>query len=198
MASRSWASRATCRGFWVAEAVWITHSAGVARAMAEWLVEGSPRVDVHEMDLTASSRTSAGPAYVEARGRQNYIEVYDIIHPLQPMEQPRPLRTSPFYPRQVELGARFLEGGGWERPHWYEANAALPGVADVPGRGEWASALLVADRGRGGTGNPGRRRALRPDAAHADRGHGPRRGGLPAADDHQRRRPAAGHGRLHA
>jgi glycine cleavage system aminomethyltransferase T len=126
-------------GFWVAEAVWITHSAGVTRAMAEWLVEGSPRVDIHEMDLARFEPHQTTRAYVEARGRQNYIEVYDIIHPLQPMEQPRPLRTSPFYPRQVELGARFHEGSGWERPHWYEANATLPGVADVPSRGEWAS-----------------------------------------------------------
>jgi glycine cleavage system aminomethyltransferase T len=91
------------------------------------------------MDLARFEPHHTGPAYVEARGRQNYIEVYDIIHPLQPMEQPRPLRTSPFHPRQVELGARFLEGGGWERPHWYEANAGLPGVADTPGRGPWAS-----------------------------------------------------------
>ena len=35
--------------------------------------------------------------------------------------------------RQEELGAVFLEGGGWERPHWYEANAAL--LADLPA--EW-------------------------------------------------------------
>ena len=28
-------------GFWVAEAVWVTHSAGVARATAEWIVNGS-------------------------------------------------------------------------------------------------------------------------------------------------------------
>ena len=33
------------RGFWTAEAVWITHSAGVARAVAEWLVDGQPATD---------------------------------------------------------------------------------------------------------------------------------------------------------
>ena len=32
---------------------------------------------------------------------------------------------SPFHARQRELGAFFLEGGGWERPYWYESNAAL-------------------------------------------------------------------------
>jgi hypothetical protein len=45
--------------------------------------------------------------------------------PLQPKESPRNLRASPFHARQRELGAYFLEGGGWERPFWYESNAPL-------------------------------------------------------------------------
>lgn len=124
-------------GFWVAEAVWVTHSAGVARAMAEWLVDGQPAVDVHECDLHRFEQVQLAPSYVSERGRQNFIEVYDIVHPLQPMERPRPLRTSPFYPRQRELGAYFLEGAGWERPYWYEANAGLP--ATVPARDDWSA-----------------------------------------------------------
>ena len=40
--------------------------------------------------------------------------MYDVIHPLQQIEQPRPLRTSPFYHRQRELGAIFFEGRGWD------------------------------------------------------------------------------------
>ena len=124
-------------GFWVAEAVWVTHSAGVARAMAPWLVDGRPDTDVHECDLNRFEQVHLAPDYIEQRGKQNFIEVYDIIHPLQPMERPRPLRTSPFYPRQQELGAFFLEGTGWERPWWYEANAHLP--ATVPPRDEWSA-----------------------------------------------------------
>ena len=124
-------------GFWVAEAVWVTHSAGVARAMAEWLVEGRPRTDVHECDLQRFDDIQLSPDYIRERGCQNFVEVYDIIHPLQPMERPRPLRVSPFHARQQELGAFFLEGGGWERPHWYEANAGL--TADVPGRDAWSA-----------------------------------------------------------
>lgn len=124
-------------GFWVAEAVWVTHSAGVARAMAEWLVDGQPGADVHECDLNRFEQVQLAPDYIQERGKQNFIEVYDIVHPLQPMERPRPLRTSPFYPRQQELGAYFLEGAGWERPYWYESNAALP--VDVPARDEWSA-----------------------------------------------------------
>jgi glycine cleavage system aminomethyltransferase T/glycine/D-amino acid oxidase-like deaminating enzyme len=124
-------------GFWVAEAVWVTHSAGVARAMAQWLVNGQPDTDVHECDLHRFEQAQLAPGYIEKRGQQNFIEVYDIVHPLQPMERPRPLRTSPFYPRQRELGAFFLEGAGWERPHWYESNSGLP--ATVPARDPWSA-----------------------------------------------------------
>ncbi|GAA1623484.1 GcvT family protein [Actinoplanes couchii] len=122
-------------GFWVAEAVWVTHSAGVARAMAEWLIDGQPRIDLHEADLHRFEEVQLSPSYIRERGKQNFIEVYDIVHPLQPMDWPRPLRTSPFHPRQVSLGAEFLEGAGWERPYWYTANA--PG--SVPERDAWSA-----------------------------------------------------------
>ncbi|MFG2790098.1 FAD-dependent oxidoreductase [Streptomyces sp. NPDC048419] len=127
------------QGFWLAEAVWVTHSAGVAKAMAEWLVDGRPATDVHECDVNRFEDVQLAPSYVHERSCQNFVEVYDVLHPLQPMEALRPLRISPFHSRQEALGAVLLEGGGWERPHWYEANAALPEVARVPGRGAWAS-----------------------------------------------------------
>ncbi|MEU6680535.1 FAD-dependent oxidoreductase [Streptomyces sp. NPDC046925] len=127
------------RGFWLAEAVWVTHSAGVAKAVAEWMVDGRPSVDVHDCDLTRFEDAQRSPAYVADRGAQQFVEVYDVIHPLQPMEQPRPLRVSPFYARQQELGAVFLEGGGWERPHWYEANAPLLADVEVPPRDAWSA-----------------------------------------------------------
>ncbi|MGV9984901.1 GcvT family protein [Streptomyces olivaceus] len=129
------------RGFWLAEAVWVTHSAGVARAVAEWMVDGRPSLDVHECDLTRFEEAQRSPAYLRERGAQQFVEVYDVIHPLQPMERPRPLRVSPFHARQQQLGAYFLEGGGWERPHWYGANAALAAAeeARLPARDAWSA-----------------------------------------------------------
>ncbi len=128
-------------GFWLAEAVWVTHSAGVAKAVAEWLVDGQPTVDVHECDIERFEPHQLAPTYVRERGMQNFVEVYDILHPLQPMESPRPMRTSPFYEREQALGAVFLEGSGWERPQWYEANAGLVDRyrSQIPERGAWAA-----------------------------------------------------------
>jgi glycine cleavage system aminomethyltransferase T/glycine/D-amino acid oxidase-like deaminating enzyme len=128
-------------GFWVAEAVWVTHALGVGGVMAEWMVEGGSRLDLHECDVNRFEAHQLAPTFIHDRGIQNYIEVYDIVHPLQPMEHPRPMRTSPFYEREQELGAYFLEGGGWERPHWYGINESLLGRygARVPARNEWAA-----------------------------------------------------------
>ncbi|MBA2812691.1 GcvT family protein [Streptomyces sp. KM273126] len=130
----------TLRGFWLAEAVWVTHSAGAARAVAEWMVDGRPSIDVHECDLARFEDAQRSPSYVRERGCRQFVEVYDVLHPLQPMEDPRPLRVSPFHARQQELGAFFLEGGGWERPHWYEANAPLVDTLEgLPERDTWSA-----------------------------------------------------------
>ncbi|MFJ3891690.1 FAD-dependent oxidoreductase [Streptomyces sp. NPDC090083] len=128
------------RGFWVAEAVWVTHSAGVGRAMAEWLVDGHcSSFDLHECDVNRFEQHQLAPAYVLARDCQNFVEVYDILHPLQPSGDPRPIRTSPFHTRQQEHGAVFLEAAGWERPQWYEANSALLEGRSIPTPNDWAA-----------------------------------------------------------
>ncbi|WP_405523203.1 FAD-dependent oxidoreductase [Streptomyces canus] len=128
------------KGFWVAEAVWVTHSAGVGRAVAEWLVDGHcSSFDLHECDVNRFEPHQLAPEYVRARDCQNFVEVYDILHPLQPSGDPRPLRTSPFYARQQELGAFFLEANGWERPHWYEANAGLVEGRSIVTPNDWAA-----------------------------------------------------------
>ena len=120
-------------GFYVAEAVWATHSAGVARAVAELLTTGKSRVNIAACDINRFEQVQLTPEYISETSQQNFVEVYDILHPLQPKDSPRNLRVSPFYIRQCELGARFLEGGTWERPYWYESNTKL--ISELPD--EW-------------------------------------------------------------
>ncbi|NMO01738.1 FAD-dependent oxidoreductase [Gordonia sp. TBRC 11910] len=130
-------------GFWIAEAVWVTHSAGVGRAVAQLLVDGRSEIDLHGCDVHRFEEVQLDPGYVSETSQQNFVEVYDVLHPLEPRKSPRDLRVSAFHERQVELGAFFLESGGWERPHWYEANAALleelPAQWQPPARDEWAA-----------------------------------------------------------
>jgi len=115
----------TVDGFFVAEAVWVTHSAGVARALAEILTTGKSQVDLTGCELSRFDQVQLTPAYVKETSQQDFVEVYDILHPFQPRDSPRDLRIGPFHERQRELGAYFLETSGWERPEWYEANAEL-------------------------------------------------------------------------
>lgn len=123
-------------GFYVAEAIWVTHSAGAARALAQLLTAGKSEIDLTECDISRFDEVQLTPSYIRETCVQNFVEVYDILHPLQPRESPRNLRLGPFHDRQKELGAYFLEAGGWERPHWYESNANL--LAQLPW--EWKPA----------------------------------------------------------
>ena len=121
------------RGFWSAQAVWITHGGGVGKAVAEWIVNGEPTTDLRESDIRRFHAHDYSRSYVRARAAQQYREVYDIIHPRQQIADPRNLRLSPFYTRQRELGAVFFENAGWERPQWYEVNEGLLDCLTVPG-----------------------------------------------------------------
>lgn len=126
------------RGLWVAEAVWITHGGGVGQAVAEWMESGAPEIDLRDADINRFGPHVHTREYVEARGAQQYREVYDIIHPLEQMEHPRGLRLSPFHPRLKELDAVFFEGAGWERPQWFEANnVRLDEEKGLPSRTGW-------------------------------------------------------------
>lgn len=130
-------------GFYLAEAVWVTHSAGVARAVAELLIEGHSRTSLHECEVSRFEEIQTAESYVSETSQQNFVEIYDVLHPLQPRVSPRDLRVSPFNNRQKELGAFFLESGGWERPHWFEANRQLlkdlPAEWQAPEREAWAA-----------------------------------------------------------
>ena len=129
------------RGFWSAQAVWISHAGGVGRAVAEWIVNGEPATDIRECHIRRFHPHALSRPYVRARSAQQYREVYDIIHPRQQMANPRNVRLTPFFARQEELGAAFFENAGWERPQWYDANLGLLESLAVTGesRTGWAA-----------------------------------------------------------
>ncbi|MEM6425960.1 MAG: FAD-dependent oxidoreductase, partial [Cyanobacteria bacterium P01_D01_bin.128] len=124
-------------GFWVAEAVWVTHGGGVGKVVAELMTTGTSTIDLHELDLHRFPEVCKGADYVLKAGAQQYDEVYDILHPLDQQTHSRELRVSPFYPRLQALGAQFVFSAGWERPQWFEANADLLNTYPVPERTGW-------------------------------------------------------------
>lgn len=125
------------RGLWAAEAVWVTHGAGVGRAVAQLMLAGSCELDLRELDVNRFAPHMTARSYFRERGAQQYREVYDVIHPRQPIARPREVRRPPWFERQRALGAVCFESNGWERAQWYEANAALPLPALGAERSGW-------------------------------------------------------------
>ena len=130
-------------GFFIAEAVWVTHSAGIARAVAELVATGRSEIDLSGCDVNRFEEVELAPSFVAETSQQNFVEIYDVRHPLEPRLANRNLRVSPFHARHRELGAHFLEGGGWERPYWFESNAKylkeLPWDWQPPLRESWSA-----------------------------------------------------------
>jgi dimethylglycine oxidase len=129
---------AMTRGVWVCEAVWVTHAGGMGEQVARWMATGEPGYDLGEADANRFYGFQTTAPYVLERGKQQYREVYDILHPLQQMARPRGLRLTPFFERHQELGAQFFTGAGWERPQWFDANKVLSG-AGWESRTGWAA-----------------------------------------------------------
>ncbi|HLF89555.1 MAG TPA: FAD-dependent oxidoreductase, partial [Anaerolineales bacterium] len=128
-------------GFWVCVGIWVTHSGGAGKSIAEWMVHGTTEWDMHEMDISRFHAHHTTRQYVHLRSAQNYREVYDIIHPLQQMENPRNVRLAPYHVRLQELRGQFFQSVGWERPQWYESNAGLLDeyAGQIPVRTGWVA-----------------------------------------------------------
>ena len=102
----------------------IAGAGGIGRQLATWIVEGEPELDLWKMDIRRFGSQYRSQAYTLARTVEVYSTYYDIHYPNEEREAGRPLRLSPTYPRLVELAAAFGEKSGWERPNWFESNAA--------------------------------------------------------------------------
>jgi len=130
------------RGFWVAAgfcAHGLAGAGGMGRLVAEWIVEGTPSLDVWEMDSRRFGAAYRSRDYALARATEVYSTYYDVRYPGHERAAGRPLRVSPTYARLQELGAVFGEKSGWERANWFEPNAAA-GEESLRPRG-WAGKL---------------------------------------------------------
>jgi glycine cleavage system aminomethyltransferase T/glycine/D-amino acid oxidase-like deaminating enzyme len=130
------------RGFWVAAgfcAHGLAGAGGMGRLVAEWIVDGTPSLDVWHMDSRRFGAAYRSREYTVARTSEIYETYYDVKYPGHERSAGRPLRVSPAYARLQELGAAFGEKSGWERANWFERNAA-GGDESLRPRG-WAGKL---------------------------------------------------------
>jgi len=117
----------TVRGLFVAagfSAHGIAGAGGLGRQLAHWIVDGEPELDLWTMDIRRFGAQYRSRSYTLARATEVYATYYDIHYPYEERHSGRPLRLAPTYPRLAELGCAFGEKSGWERPNWFESNAA--------------------------------------------------------------------------
>ncbi len=129
-------------GLWSAAAVWIKEGPGVGRAVAEWMTDGLPEIDLAHSDIARFYPHQQTRAHIEARTSEAFNKTYGIIHPGEQYETDRNQRLAPMHAAEVELGAVFVEAAGWERPMWYESNQGLLeeyGDRVMPREHEWDS-----------------------------------------------------------
>jgi len=128
------------KGLWSAAAVWIKEGPGVGRALAEWMTDGNPEIDIHQSDIARFYPHQRTKQHVAARTSEAFNKTYGIVHPSEQWQSDRQARLAPMNTSQRELGALFYETAGWERPHWYDSNESLLGEyrdAVMPRENEW-------------------------------------------------------------
>ncbi len=113
-------------GLWLGEAVWVKDAPGIGKVLADWMTKGRPELDPFSIDIARFYPVQKTPDYVYGRCFETAKKIYNpAVHPREPYENGRNLRRSPFWGREQELGAYFMEAAGWERAHGYQSNEKL-------------------------------------------------------------------------
>ncbi len=103
----------------------IEFGAGAGRALAEWIVEGEPTMDLTHVDVARFHPFQVNRKYLHDRTAEILGLHYKPHWPHYQLETSRNVRKSTLHDRWAKLGASFGEGLGWERPMWF----APPGAS---------------------------------------------------------------------
>src|SRR5919206_1416349 len=110
------------KGLWSAAAVWVKEGPGVGRAVAEWMTDGLPEIDLGHSDIARFYGHQQTKEHIRARTSEAFNKTYGIVHPGEQWASDRGSRLSPMHADEKARGAVFFETVGWERPFWYESN----------------------------------------------------------------------------
>ncbi len=92
---------------------------GVGEALAGWIVDGHPAMDLLELDITRFHPFQATRSYLRERTVETLGLPYQIHWPFFQNRTARGIRHSPLHARLAENGAVFGELAGWERANWF-------------------------------------------------------------------------------
>ena len=116
------------QNYWCACAVMagFSQGGGVGLAVANWIIDGDPGMDVWAMDV-ARFGDWATPQYTNKKVQENYSRRFSIRFPNETLPAARPLKTTPIYDKLKKAGAQFSDAWGLESALWY----APEGVSDA-------------------------------------------------------------------
>ena len=126
-------------GLWSAAAVWIKEGPGVGRAVAEWMTDGPPEIDLSHSDIARFYPHQRTRAHVRPAPARRSTRPTASCTPASSGTPTASSGSPRCTPRQAR-GAVFFEAAGWERPFWYESNAGLLeeyGDRVMPREHEW-------------------------------------------------------------
>jgi 4-methylaminobutanoate oxidase (formaldehyde-forming) len=110
---------------------------GAGKAMADWIVDGHPPMDLWDTDVRRMMPFQSNTAYLAERIPEVLGILYDMHWPFRQFESARGVRRSPFHDRLAARGACFGELAGWERPNWFAPEGVEPRYGYSYGRQNW-------------------------------------------------------------
>jgi len=144
------------RGYFVAagfNSVGFQSGGGAGRAVADWVVDGHPPMDLWEVDIRRFMPFQGNRRYLRERTTETLGLLYDMHWPFRQVETARGVRRTPFHDRLAARGACFGEVAGWERANWYAPAGVEPRYEYSYGRQNWFPFSAEEHRAvRGGVG----------------------------------------------
>ena len=168
----------------------IAASGGAGKAMANWILEGDPGLDLWAFDVRRFGPLHASPRYLHDRAVESYSRYYDIHWPGEERKAARGARRSPLYQTLAAKGRGLRFEIRLGAPELVRAARQQPGTRlATPGRGR--DSWRRAPRRPRGCGHH------RHEFVHQVRDHRPARVRLPPAPGGGRCRQGAGRGGLY-
>ncbi|MDB5552957.1 MAG: putative oxidoreductase protein [Rhizobium sp.] len=131
------------RGFFVAagfNSTGMMSSAGAGKAMAEWVVDGEPGLDLWALDIARFDRPASSRFFVGARMEESVADLFRMHWPYKQSTAGRDIRRSAFHRQFAEAGAVFGAPTGWERPLWFAQTEDEHEFRYAMGRQHWWAA----------------------------------------------------------
>ncbi len=115
----------------------IASAGGAGKALAEWIVNGAPTMDLWPVDIRRFAGFNNNQNWLHDRIKETLGLHYAMPWPNRELESARPLRRSPLYDRLSGKRAVFGTKMGWERVNWFADNGQSTKIDYSFGRQNW-------------------------------------------------------------